>query len=483
MKNKKNIAMAMAAVSTMGAVAPVFAAEIVGKEVRDFNLDNLKSTNNEVRVQAEKDLEVTKASIEKLVNEVDTNGNKIYKVTRSEVIETVNGQRYSCVYVRFTSQDDVTNTVKHQFKFYKKVRLVEDTDQIFGQKLPWDTENKIIFNLDENSVFVYNEETKNVDKKIVSKSYEKAYAKLSKVIYELKKASSKITVFEEENGYTVYTGKIGEDHKTDADKVARIDIIGDVKENLVTLVDANNDFLGHWAEDTIVDAMIAGIVDNTAKFNPEQEITRAQFAKMVCVVDANNDFLGHWAEDTIVDAMIAGIVDNTAKFNPEQEITRAQFAKMVCEANNIKPIKYNQDNKEKFDKFTDVSVTEWYAGYVAAIYETGLMKGDGNGTFRPKDKISRQEVAVVLATLENNGVSVEKVTTDVNGNRVHKDTKTNFVDDAKIDVWADESVEYLREKGIAKGYALSDGKFEYRPVNNMSRAEALTMITRVSKSK
>ncbi len=435
MKNKKNIAMAMAAVSTMGAVAPVFAAEIVGKEVRDFNLDNLKSTNNEVRVQAEKDLEVTKASIEKLVNEVDTNGNKIYKVTRSEVIETVNGQRYSCVYVRFTSQDDVTNTVKHQFKFYKKVRLVEDTDQIFGQKLPWDTENKIIFNLDENSVFVYNEETKNVDKKIVSKSYEKAYAKLSKVIYELKKASSKITVFEEENGYTVYTGKIGEDHKTDADKVARIDIIGDVKENLVTLV------------------------------------------------DANNDFLGHWAEDTIVDAMIAGIVDNTAKFNPEQEITRAQFAKMVCEANNIKPIKYNQDNKEKFDKFTDVSVTEWYAGYVAAIYETGLMKGDGNGTFRPKDKISRQEVAVVLATLENNGVSVEKVTTDVNGNRVHKDTKTNFVDDAKIDVWADESVEYLREKGIAKGYALSDGKFEYRPVNNMSRAEALTMITRVSKSK
>ncbi len=109
------------------------------------------------------------------------------------------------------------------------------------------------------------------------------------------------------------------------------------------------------------------------------------------------------------------------------------------------------------------------------------MKGDGNGTFRPEDKISRQEVAVVLATLENNGVSVEEVTTDVNGNRVHKDTKTNFVDDSKIDVWADESVEHLRNKGFAKGYAVSGGKFEYIPVNNMSIAEALTMITRVSK--
>ena len=111
------------------------------------------------------------------------------------------------------------------------------------------------------------------------------------------------------------------------------------------------------------------------------------------------------------------------------------------------------------------------------------MKGDGDGTFRPEDKISRQEVAVVLAKLHNKGIDVEQVTTDVNGNRVHKDTKTNFVDDAKIDIWADESVEYLRNKEIAKGYEVSKGKFEYRPVNNMTRAEALTMITRVSTTK
>ena len=48
--------------------------------------------------------------------------------------------------------------------------------------------------------------------------------------------------------------------------------------------------------------------------------------------------------------MIAGIVDNTAKFNPEQEITRAQFAKMICTAKKIQPIKYNQVNKDKFEK-------------------------------------------------------------------------------------------------------------------------------------
>ncbi|CED94677.1 S-layer homoloy domain-containing protein [Romboutsia ilealis] len=438
MKNKKNIAMAMAAVSTLGAVAPVFADEIIGTVVDNFNLDNLTSTDDKVRVQAEKDLEVTKAAIEKLVNEVDSNGNKIYDVTQREEIKGEIGQRYSYVYVTLTSKDDVNNTVEHKFTFYKKVKLVGDTDQDFGKELPWDTENKIIFDFigKNNKVFVYNPETKEVNKEKDTD----AYAELSRVIYQLKKSSSKITAIREviqtgdtyADGYTIYAGKIGQD-ATGETKVARIDILGNVDEKLVKLV------------------------------------------------DANNDFVGHWAEDTIVDSMIAGIVDNTAKFNPEQEITRAQFAKMVCEANNIEPIKYNQDNKEKFDKFTDVSVTEWYAGYVAAIYETGLMKGDGNGTFRPEDKISRQEVAVVLATLENNGVSVEEVTTDVNGNRVHKDTKTNFVDDSEIAIWADESVEHLRNKGFAKGYAVSGGKFEYRPVNNMSRAEALTMITRVSK--
>ena len=437
MKNKKSIAMAMAAVSTLGAVAPAFANEITGNVVNDFNLDNLKSTNDQVRVKAEKDLEVTKAAIEELVNEVDTNGNKVYKATQSEVIEEVNGQKYSCVYVKFTSQDDVTNTVKHQFKFYKKVRLVGDTDQIFGQKLPWDTENKIIFNLDENSVFVYNEETRNVDKKIVSKSYEKAYAKLSKVIYELKKASSKVTVFKEEiegeNGYTVYTGKIGEDQKIDADKVARIDIIGDVKENLVTLV------------------------------------------------DANNDFLGHWAEDTIVDSMIADIIDNSATFRPEDSITRAEFAKVACKAFGLDEIEAKDYNGE----FNDVAKSDWYVGYVATMAEAGYMKGDGNKTFRPEDKITREEAAVVIAQMHNelvkgNTNKVEQVTTDVNGNRVHKDTVTNFVDDEKIAVWADESVAYLVENGLSNGYTIADGtgRTEYKPANQINRAEAVVMMNR-----
>ena len=418
MKNKKSIAMAMAAVSTMGAVAPVFAAEITGEIVKDMDLDLLTNEVPEVRIKAEKDLEVTKKYLEEKYAEKDTNGNPVFKITESRDVHKINGVNKVVVTIEISRNDDATNKEVEIFTFTQT-----QLDQDFGQEVPVQI---VELNIGD----------------------EANRARLSKMIYQLKKASDKITVVKSKEEsqeaklmLTVYAGKIGTEQieSGEAVELAHINLFGALASDLENL------------------------------------------AKNLVFVDANNDFLGHWAEDTIVDAMIAGIVDNTAKFNPEQEITRAQFAKMICTAKKIQPIKYNQDNKDKFEKFTDVPVTEWYAGYVAAIAESGLMKGDGNKTFRPEEKISRQEVAVVLATLENNGKSVEEVTTDVNGNRVHKDTKTNFVDDSEIAVWADESVEHLRNKGFAKGYAVSGGKFEYRPVNNMSRAEALTMITRVSK--
>ena len=417
MKNKKSIAMAMAAVSTMAAVAPAFttevsAAEIVGEVVKDMNLDLLRSEDPAVRIKANKDFETTRAYLEKKHAEKDTNGNAVYTFTQTSELHKLDGVNKVVTIVEISRNDNAADKSVETFIFTKT-----QVDQGFGQEVPVE-----IVELNIN---------KEADR-----------TKLSKMIYEINKNIGKVTVVKSDDSQeakltlTVYAGKVGEDQIKSGEAVAlaHINLFGNT-ENL----------------------------------------------KKVVLVSANNDFLGHWAEYTIVDAMIAGIVDNTAKFNPEQEITRAQFAKMICEANDIEAIEYNQTNKAKFEKFTDVSVTEWYAGYIAAISEAGLMNGDGNGTFRPEEKISRQEVAVVLATLHNGGGNVETVTTDVNGNRVHKDIKTNFVDDSKIDIWADESVEYLRTRGYAKGYSLSEGKFEYRPANNMSRAEALTMITRVSK--
>ncbi|MBP3931602.1 MAG: hypothetical protein J6D47_18810, partial [Peptostreptococcaceae bacterium] len=77
---KKKAAIAMSLMTVAGSVVPAFADEIKGNVVDEFNLDNLRSADDAERIQAEKDLEVTKAHIESLVNEKDSNGNNVYKV-------------------------------------------------------------------------------------------------------------------------------------------------------------------------------------------------------------------------------------------------------------------------------------------------------------------------------------------------------------------------------------------------------------------
>src|SRR5699024_7471090 len=111
MKNKKSIAMAMAAVSTMGAVAPVFAAEITGEIVKDMDLDLLTNEVPEVRVKAEKDLEVTKKYLEEKHAEKDTNGNPVFKFEQTSEVITVKDVKKVVTRIKISRNDDVTNKV------------------------------------------------------------------------------------------------------------------------------------------------------------------------------------------------------------------------------------------------------------------------------------------------------------------------------------------------------------------------------------
>lgn len=431
MKNKKSIAMAMAAVSTMGAVAPVFAAEIVGTVVREMNLDLLRDESAEVRIKAEKDLEKTKEYLEKMYAEKDTNGNKVYKFTETDTVKTISGVKKVIKTIKISRNDDVTNKEVDKFVF-----TASQLDPGFGQEVPVTT---VVVDFGKDEV-AYWGETSDEDRVVKG-----AKAELSRIIYALSKGSNKSTVIKTEdyeNRFTslgVYAGKIGQDQVNDAEtvKLAQINIIGKVGAELEAL------------------------------------------NKELVFVDANNDFLGHWAEDTIVDSMIAGIVDNSATFRPEDSITRAEFAKIACNAFGLAPVKAE-------GKFSDVDVYQWYAQYVEALAKAGYVKGDGDGTFRPMDKITRQEAAVIIANMHANKhniseglVTVEHVSTDVNGNKVHTDIKTSFADDASIAVWADESVEYLYTNGLSNGYETENGNAPvYMPANQIKRAEALVMMTR-----
>jgi hypothetical protein len=53
--------------------------------------------------------------------------------------------------------------------------------------------------------------------------------------------------------------------------------------------------------------------------------------------------------------------------------------------------------QSKTSKFTDVAADAWYAGYVAAAADAGIIKGIGGGKFNPNGNITDTEAEAMTA--------------------------------------------------------------------------------------
>ena len=102
-----------------------------------------------------------------------------------------------------------------------------------------------------------------------------------------------------------------------------------------------------------------------------------------------SDIIGHWAEKEIQAMANRGIVSGVTEttFEPDREITRAEFATLVVKALNLK--------STVSAGFTDVAEGAWYAQYVNAAANAGFISGYA-GEFRPEDAITREEMAVII---------------------------------------------------------------------------------------
>lgn len=183
-----------------------------------------------------------------------------------------------------------------------------------------------------------------------------------------------------------------------------------------------------------------------------------------------------WAKKDVMNALyngqIKGYEDSTLKL--QNSVTRAEFAKMLVEIKGIELDKKAEEN------FSDVNSSDWYYNYVATLAKEGIIKGDGDGTFRPDDTITRQEAAVMIAkaTRLDQGANKDVDRFDPVTGEAY-DTKTNFKDDKNIALWSDGSVYEMAKNNVIKGY--EDGTF--LPENNITRAESIVMISRIKDDK
>lgn len=162
-----------------------------------------------------------------------------------------------------------------------------------------------------------------------------------------------------------------------------------------------------------------------------------------------------WARNAIVTlsnkGILKGVGDN--KFAPNTLVTREEFVKMLVCAFGDK----TQTAKET--NFSDVDTNEWYAEFVFAAVESGIVNGKGDGTFGVGENITRQDMAAMAyrAALKN----------------ISPDDETDIFDDFdSVDAYAKSAVAVMAQKGIING----KGNRMFCPLDNATRAEAAKVI-------
>ncbi|KUK32095.1 MAG: Amylopullulanase AmyB [Thermoanaerobacterales bacterium 50_218] len=179
---------------------------------------------------------------------------------------------------------------------------------------------------------------------------------------------------------------------------------------------------------------------------------------------AFTDIIGHWAEADIKLMAAKGIVKgmSATTFAPEAQVTRAQFATLLVKALNIR------EQAATGERFTDVAADAWYARTVETAAANGLIKGYPDGSFRPNAKITRQELAAMVANaLKFRGRDAEALTAE----EVNTILST-FADRNQISDWARAAAAVVVKNGIVKGRAVD----EFAPLATAKRCEAVVMI-------
>ena len=174
------------------------------------------------------------------------------------------------------------------------------------------------------------------------------------------------------------------------------------------------DIAGHWASreiaGAVADGLVRGFPDGT--FRPDQPITQEEFLAMIERVippypGRDPEQLGgtaymakvegRWSEEIYLQLMSAGIM---ASGNPIDSLDRLEGARIMLAAlgQQSEGEKY-RGTKSQF--FPDVSIDNQSQVMIAyPAYKLGIMTGYPDGSFRPKEKVSRAQAVVLASRLE-----------------------------------------------------------------------------------
>ncbi|MDQ0114704.1 choice-of-anchor I family protein [Paenibacillus harenae] len=183
-----------------------------------------------------------------------------------------------------------------------------------------------------------------------------------------------------------------------------------------------------------------------------------------------DDVSSHWAKSAIESLasklIVSGVDEN--RFAPNQNITRAEFTAIIVRSLGLNEVAAG-------GQFSDVSASKWYAPAIETAIQAGLIGGYEDGTFRPDQTITRQEIASILLK------AVRFADADAAATIAAKANATNSLsaikDAGTVAAWAKTAVAEALAAGIVEGK--TDGMLA--PAAKATRAEAVTMLQRTLK--
>ena len=166
--------------------------------------------------------------------------------------------------------------------------------------------------------------------------------------------------------------------------------------------DVDREFVPKWLNIDDHYAYIIGYEDGTVR--PQGNITRAEVATIFFRLLTDEVRAEYWSTESGYSdvsssdwynnaistlsnlGVITGYEDGT--FRPNASISRAEFVTIAT--------RFFDYTAEYEGTFSDVSYSSWYADFVQAAVDMGLVNGYENGTFRPNASITRAEAVAIV---------------------------------------------------------------------------------------
>lgn len=193
-----------------------------------------------------------------------------------------------------------------------------------------------------------------------------------------------------------------------------------------------------------------------------------------------DDIIGHsWARNYLETLYSKGIMvpKEQTRFVTNEPISRGEFATLLVKAFEI-PLDY-----EGTGTFNDVRRVDPFSyglyeyKYIETAARVGIIRGSLGGFFQPRENITREDAAVMIARAAN-------LRLETNEDRARERLEREFTDVHNFDTYTMASVLAVTRAGLIEGkpnVTTGDSKetYYFDPKASLTRAEAAAIIMRV----